>query len=154
MALLGVSLYVTFCFSLAAFIILSLSLIFCHFNTIWLDVFLFGFTVYKILYILRWLFSFPSLGSFQLLSFRFFLSLFSFWNPYTANISALTYGITEWLFGRKKRNSVNAQIYSIKYSIKCLKYISIYTEKSVSFLFWIKKCILQYSVQCHLPTWH
>ena len=93
--LMGVPLYVTCCFSLVAFNILSLSLIFVSLITMCLSVFLLGFilpgtlcdswTWFTISYLIY--------GNFQVLSLQIFsqvlsLSLFSFWDPYNANVGA------------------------------------------------------------------
>ena len=93
---MGVPLYVIWHFSLVAFNILSLSLIFVIFFTMCLDVFLLVVLLPgTICASWTWLtISFPLLGSFQILCLQIFswvlsLSLFFFfWDPYDANVGA------------------------------------------------------------------
>ena len=93
---MGVPLYVTCFFSLAAFDILSLSCIFATLLTPCLGVFLFGLILFGTLCAFwTWMsVSFPSFGKFSAIisSNMFsapFLSLFSFWDSYNANVSML-----------------------------------------------------------------
>ena len=89
----GVPLYVICHFSLVAFNNFSLSLIFANLITVCLGVFLLGFILYGIL-CASWTWvaiSFPMLGKFStIISSNIFsgsFSLFSFWDPYNANVA-------------------------------------------------------------------
>ena len=90
---MGIPLYVICCFSLVAFNIFSLSLIFVILIAMCHGVFLCGFILYGILRA-SWtwvIVSFPRLRCFQLLSLQIFsqaLSLF-FWDAYSVNVSVL-----------------------------------------------------------------
>ena len=94
-SLMGVPLYVICCFSLVAFNILSLSLTFASLITMCLSVFLLGF-------ILPGTLCFPYLSDYFLSHvkevfsnypfkyfLRFFLSLFSLWDPYIVSVVLL-----------------------------------------------------------------
>ena len=89
--LLGVPLYVICHFSLVAFNILSLSLIFfISLITVYLDVFLLGFILFGTLCV-SWtwvIISFPILGKFSMIisSSIFFLFVFFFWDSYDSNV--------------------------------------------------------------------
>ena len=94
-SLIGVPLYITCCFSLTAFNILSLFLIFAILNTACLGVILFRLILFRILCAF-WFWmsvSFPRLGKVSSImssnnfSAPFSLSLFSFLDPYNANAS-------------------------------------------------------------------
>ena len=76
---MGIRLYVICCFSLVAFNILFLSLIFVILITMCLGVFLFGFILPETLYTsCTWLtISFPMLGKFSLISSNIFLCPYS-----------------------------------------------------------------------------
>ena len=90
-SIMGVPLYVTCCFSLAALNILSLSLIFAILITVCLAVIFFGLILSGTRFLD--LVAFPRLGKFSavmssdMLSAPFFL--FSFWDPYNVNASML-----------------------------------------------------------------
>ena len=92
--LMGVSLFVNYCFFLVAFNISSLSLTFVCLITVCLTVFLPGFILpgTDCASLIQVTVSFPRLGKFQLLSLQIFsqvLSLSSsFWDPYSANVAA------------------------------------------------------------------
>ena len=97
-SLMGVPLYVTCCFFLAAFNILSLSLIFVTSTTVCLGVFLFGLILFGTLCnSCTWVsVSFPKLGkssaimsSNTICSLPHFLSIFSFWDYYIVTVSML-----------------------------------------------------------------
>ena len=89
---MGILLYVICCFSLAAFNIFSLYLIFDSLVNMCLGVFLLGFILYGILCVsLTWLsISFPMLGKFSSTISKYFLRpflfLFFFWDPYIWNV--------------------------------------------------------------------
>ena len=91
---MGFPLYVTCCFSLAAFNILSLCLVFVSLISICLGVFLLGFILYGTLCACwTWLtISFSMLGKFstiissKIFSYPFFF-LFFFGDPYNSNVS-------------------------------------------------------------------
>ena len=91
---MGILLYVICCFSLVAFNIFSLSLIFISLITMCLWVFLLGFILCGTLCASwTWVFPFTKLRKvfgFNLFKYflRPFLFLFSFWDPYNANIGA------------------------------------------------------------------
>ena len=91
---MGIPLYVICCFSLAAFNIFSLYLIFDSLIIMCLGVFLHGFILYGTL-CASWtslIISFPILGKFStiissnIFSLSFFL--FFFWDPYNLNVGA------------------------------------------------------------------
>ena len=87
--LMGVPLYVIYCFSLVTFNILSLSLIFINLITMCLSVFLLGFILPGPLYA-SWALlaiSFPVLGKFSVIttSNNSPGPVFSFWDPYNVN---------------------------------------------------------------------
>ena len=91
---MGFPIYVICCFSLAAFNILSLCLIFVSLSNICLGMFLLGFIMYGTLCTSwSWLtISFPMLEEFSPISAsKFFLdpSFFFFWDPYNLNVGAL-----------------------------------------------------------------
>uniref|UniRef100_A0A8D1SYD4 Uncharacterized protein n=1 Tax=Sus scrofa TaxID=9823 RepID=A0A8D1SYD4_PIG len=92
--LIGVPLYVTCFFSLAAFKVFSLSLILVSLISMCLGVFLFGFILYgtRCASCIRVSDSFPILGKFlAIISWNIFcllLSLFSFWHPYNMDVGA------------------------------------------------------------------
>jgi len=89
---MGVLLYVICCFSFVAFNILSLSLIFVCWITMYLSVFFLGFILLGTLCASwTWLtIPFLVLGKFSVIIslniFLGFLSLFSFWDPYNENV--------------------------------------------------------------------
>ena len=92
---MGFPLYVTCCFSLAAFNILSLCLVFVSLISMCLGVFLLGFILYGTLYASwTWLIiSFSMLGKFStIISSKIFsylfVFLFFFCDPYNSNIVA------------------------------------------------------------------
>ena len=95
--LVAVPLYIICLFSLVVFNILSLSLIFISLITVCLGVFLLGFILPGALCTpWTWLtISFPLLGKFSDIVSRYFLgfffSLFSFWDPYNANVGVLNF---------------------------------------------------------------
>ena len=91
---MGFPLYVTCCFSLADFNILSLCLVFVSLISMCLGLFLLGFILYGTL-CTSWTLltiSFTMLGNFSTIisskffSYPFFLS--SFWDPYNLNVGA------------------------------------------------------------------
>ena len=91
--LMGILLYVTFCFSLASFNIFSLNLIFVSLINMCLGMFLLGFilygTVFSVLPWLGWLFPLPCWEVFDYNLFKYFLRpflfLFSSWDLYNSN---------------------------------------------------------------------
>ena len=89
---MGISLYIICCFSLAAFNILSLYLIFDSLINMCLCEFLLGFILYGTVCFLDLINYFLSLNRevFNYNLFKYFLSpflfLFFFWDPYTLNI--------------------------------------------------------------------
>jgi len=92
---MGFPLYVTCCFSQAAFHSLSLCLVFISLISMYLGMFLLGFILYGTLYASwTWLtISFSMLGKFStILSSKIFLIsslfLFSFWDPYNSKVGA------------------------------------------------------------------
>ena len=88
---MGFPLHVTCCFSLAAFNILSLCLVFVSLNTICLAVFLLEFTLFGALCASwTWLIiSFFMLGKFStIISSKYFSYPFFFWDPYNSNVGA------------------------------------------------------------------
>ena len=94
-SLMEVPLYVICCFSLVAFNILSLYLIFVSLITMCFGLFLIGFILAGTLCVSwAWLTNFLShvREVFRYYLFRYFLrsflSLFSFWEPYNANVGA------------------------------------------------------------------
>ena len=91
--LMGIHLYVICCFSLAAFNIFSLYLVFDSLINMCLGMFLLGFMLYGTLCASwNWLFPFPCLGSFQLQSLQIFSQSLSFslllWNLYNSNVGS------------------------------------------------------------------
>ena len=90
---MGFPLYVTSCFSLAAFNILSLCLVFVSLISMCLGVFLLGFILYGTL-CASWTLltiSFSMLGKFSTIissKISHFLFLFFFWDPYNMSIGA------------------------------------------------------------------
>ena len=93
---MGFPLYVTCCFSLAAFNILSLCLVFVSLISRCLGVFLLGFILYGTLCASwTWLtISFSISGKLEIFNYNLFqnfliLYLFSFWDPYTVNAGDL-----------------------------------------------------------------
>jgi len=91
---MGFPLYVTCCFSVAAFGILSLCLVFVSLISMCLGVFLHGFTMYGTLCASwTWLtIFFPILGKFSSVIFKHFLIcflfLFLFYDTYNSNVGA------------------------------------------------------------------
>ena len=95
--LMKVPLYIIFLFSLVVFSILSLCLIFVNLISMCLSMFLLGFMLLETL-CASWTFlmvSFLTLGKISNFSYylfkyflRYFLSVFSFWDPYNGNIGA------------------------------------------------------------------
>ena len=91
---MGFSLYVTCCFSLAAFNILSLCLVFVSLINMCLGVFLLGFILYGTLHLLDLIdyFLFHGGEIFNYNLFKNFLIpfhfLFFFWDPYNSNVGA------------------------------------------------------------------
>ena len=92
--LMGIPLYVLCCFSLIAFSIFSLSLIFVNLITMFLSVFLLVIILYGTLCFLYlgdcFLFHVMEVFSYCLFLYFLtpFLSLFSFWDSYNANVGA------------------------------------------------------------------
>ena len=92
---MGIPLYVICCFSLTAFNIFPLYLIFDSLINMCLGVFLLGFILYGTLWFLHWidyfLYHIREVVNYNL--FKYFLSLFLFflfffWDPYNSNVGA------------------------------------------------------------------
>ena len=94
--LLGIPLYVIFCFSLAAFNIFSLNLIFVSLINMRLGVFFLMFVLYRTLFFLDlgdYFFSHVrEVFNYNLFKYflRPFLFLFFFWDPYNLNVGAFS----------------------------------------------------------------
>ena len=92
---MGFPLYVTCCFSLAAFTILCLCLVFVRLNRMCLGLFLLGFILYGTLcpldlidyfvFLVGKIFNYNLFQTFVIL----FLFLFFFWDPYNSNVGEL-----------------------------------------------------------------
>ena len=93
--LMGIPLHIIHCFSIAAFNIFSLNLIFISLNNMCLGIFLLEFILYGTLSA-SWAWvtiSFPMLGKFSTIIslnifLRHFLFLFFLWDPYNLNVVA------------------------------------------------------------------